>query len=65
MFRLWEIRNSAKSEVRIVFGEENSVTTLQAVILGMLLSWTPCVVLMAYLLWRAPPELDEISCKRD
>jgi hypothetical protein len=40
------------------------VTTIQAVIFGMLLSWTPCVVLVAYLLWRAP-ELDEISYSRD
>jgi hypothetical protein len=43
---------------------ENSVTTIQAVIFGMLLSWTPCVVLVAFLLWRAP-ELDEISYSRD
>jgi sulfite exporter TauE/SafE len=36
----------------------NSVTTIEAVILGMMLSWTPCVLLMAYLLWRAPLEPD-------
>jgi hypothetical protein len=35
------------------------VTTIEAVILGMMLSWTPCVLLlMAYLLWRAPLEPD-------
>jgi hypothetical protein len=32
------------------------MTTLQAVFLGMMLSWTPSVLLMAYLLWRAPLE---------
>jgi hypothetical protein len=34
------------------------VNTIQSVILGMMLSWTPCVLLMAYLLWRAPLEPD-------
>jgi hypothetical protein len=34
------------------------VSTLQAVILGMMLSWTPSLLLMAYLLWRAPLEPD-------
>jgi hypothetical protein len=34
------------------------VSTLQAVILGMMLSWTPSLLLMAYLLWRAPFEPD-------
>jgi hypothetical protein len=29
------------------------VSTLQAVILGMTLSWTPALLFMAYLLWRA------------
>jgi hypothetical protein len=28
------------------------------VIFGMMLSWTPCVLLMAYLVWRAPLEPD-------
>ena len=32
------------------------MATLQAVFLGMMLSWTPSVLLMAYLLWRAPLE---------
>jgi hypothetical protein len=31
---------------------------MQAVIFGMMLSWTPCVLLMAYLVWRAPLEPD-------
>jgi hypothetical protein len=35
-----------------------SVTTIEAVIFGMMLSWTPCILLMAYLLWRAPVEPD-------
>jgi len=35
-----------------------SVTTIEAVILGMMLSWTPCLLLMAYLLGRAPFEPD-------
>jgi hypothetical protein len=30
------------------------VSTLQAVIFGMMLSWTPSLLFMAYLLWRAP-----------
>jgi hypothetical protein len=34
------------------------VTTIEAVIFGMMLSWTPCLLLMAYLLWRAPLEQD-------
>jgi hypothetical protein len=34
------------------------VTTIEAVIFGMMLSWTPCFLLMAYLLWRAPLEPD-------
>jgi hypothetical protein len=33
-----------------------SVTTIEAVIFGMMLSWTPCALLMAYLLWRSPTE---------
>ena len=28
------------------------MTTLQAVFLGMMLSWTPSIVLLAFLLWR-------------
>jgi thiol:disulfide interchange protein len=46
-------------QLRITFvdqPEENSVTTIEAVIFGMMLAWTPCVLLMAYLLWRAPSE---------
>jgi hypothetical protein len=38
--------------------EGASVTTAEAVILGMIPSWTPCVLLMAYLLWRTPFEPD-------
>jgi hypothetical protein len=30
------------------------VTTLQAVLLGMMISWTPSLVIMAILLRRAP-----------
>ena len=30
------------------------MSTLQAVIFGMMLSWTPSLLFMAYLLWRAP-----------
>jgi hypothetical protein len=32
------------------------VTMIEAVIFGMMLSWTPSALLMAYLLWRAPLE---------
>jgi hypothetical protein len=28
------------------------MTTLQAVFLGMMLSWMPSIVLLAFLLWR-------------
>ncbi len=35
------------------------MTTLQAVFLGMMLSWTPSVVLMAFLLWRDGIDLVE------
>jgi hypothetical protein len=28
------------------------MSTLQAVIFGMMLSWTPSIVLLAFLLWR-------------
>jgi len=38
--------------------EEISVTTIEAVIFGMMLSWTPSILLMAYFLWRAPFEPD-------
>ena len=31
-----------------------SVNTIQAVIFGMMLSWTPSVVLLAILLWNDP-----------
>jgi hypothetical protein len=31
-----------------------SVTTIQAVIFGMMLSWTPSAVLLAILLWSDP-----------
>ena len=34
------------------------MTTVEAVIFGMMLSWTPSLLLMAYLLWRAPLEQD-------
>jgi hypothetical protein len=32
------------------------MTTLQAVFLGMMISWTPSVLLMAYLLWPFEPD---------
>lgn len=30
------------------------MSTLHAVFLGMMISWTPSLLLMAFLLWRAP-----------
>jgi hypothetical protein len=61
-FRLWAIRFGAEFPgLRITFVDHPrrlTVTTIEAVMLGMMLSWTPCVLLMAYLLWRAPLELD-------
>jgi hypothetical protein len=35
------------------------MTTLQAVFLGMMLAWTPSVVLLAFLLWRERIGLEE------
>jgi hypothetical protein len=35
------------------------MTTLQAVFLGMMLAWTPGVVLLAFLLWREGIGLEE------
>jgi hypothetical protein len=37
-------------------GSESLMTTLQAVFLGMMISWTPSVLLMAYLLWPFEPD---------
>jgi hypothetical protein len=34
------------------------MTTIEAVIFGMMLSWTPSLLLLAYFLWRAPLERD-------
>jgi hypothetical protein len=41
------------------------MTTSEAVLLGMMLSWTPCVLLMGYLLWRAPLEAELDQLQRD
>jgi hypothetical protein len=30
------------------------MSTLEAIALGMMISWTPSVVVMAYFLWKAP-----------
>jgi hypothetical protein len=35
------------------------MTTLQAVFLGMMLSWTPGVALLAFLIWQDGIGLDE------
>jgi hypothetical protein len=35
------------------------MTTLQAVFLGMMLAWTPSVVLLAFFLWRDGIGLEE------
>ena len=46
------------SSVRMPIAREllwgRSVNTIQAVIFGMMLSWTPSVVLLAILLWNDP-----------
>lgn len=34
------------------------MTTMQAILFGMMLSWTPSVVLLAWLLWREDAGLD-------
>jgi hypothetical protein len=41
------------------------VTTVQAVIFGMMLSWTPSMVLLAYCLWKERIGLDEPMPRRD
>jgi hypothetical protein len=51
--RVW--RRTDESRITLVRGEI-SMTTIEAVIFGMMLSWTPCFLLMAYFLMRAPPE---------
>ena len=30
------------------------MSTLEAVVLGMMVSWTPCAIIVAYFLWKAP-----------
>ena len=35
------------------------VTTLQAILLGMMLSWTPSLVVLAFLLWKDELVYDE------
>jgi hypothetical protein len=35
------------------------MTTLQAILLGMMLSWTPSVALLAFLFWQDAIDLDE------
>jgi hypothetical protein len=37
---------------------EALMTTMQAIFLGMMLSWTPSIVLLAWLLWRDDVGLD-------
>jgi hypothetical protein len=41
------------------------VTTLQAIFLGMMLAWTPGMVLVAYLLWRETGDQHPRSPDRD
>jgi hypothetical protein len=61
-FRLWTARFGAEftncESLSWISRGEIRVTTIEAVILGMMLSWTPSVLLMAYLFWRAPLEPD-------
>ena len=40
------------------------MTTIEAVIFGMLLSWTPCVVLMAYLFVARPARMGPDRLRR-
>lgn len=60
IFRFWEIPMGAEFRVT----EESSVTTIEAVIFGMLLSWTPCVVLMAYLFVARPARMGPDRLRR-
>jgi hypothetical protein len=39
---------------RFAIPEKAQMSTLQAIALGMMVSWTPCVVVVAYFLWKAP-----------
>src|SRR4030081_3531586 len=40
------------SRAKVTSRERKLMTTLQAVILGMMLAWTPGLALLAFLLWR-------------
>jgi hypothetical protein len=51
--RISGITNHVRGSPEETYGDD-----IEAVMLGMMLSWTPCVLLMAYPLWRAPLELD-------
>jgi len=37
------------------------MTTLQAILLGMMISWTPGLALLAFLLWQDGIGLDEVG----
>jgi hypothetical protein len=45
----------------VVRPRKNPVTTIQAVILGMMLALTPSLVLLAFLLWREEIGLREVD----
>jgi hypothetical protein len=47
----------AKGDAVDSYSAGASLTTIQAVFLGMMLAWTPSVVLLAFLLWREGTEL--------
>jgi hypothetical protein len=32
------------------------MSILEAIVLGMMISWTPSVIVLAYLLWKAPAD---------
>jgi len=36
------------------------MSTWQAILLGMMLSWTPSLVLLAWLLWKEPIGIDGV-----
>jgi hypothetical protein len=57
--------NQSWAEQKIQSGKGDNVTTLQAVIFGMMLSWTPSMVLLAYCLWKEKIGIEEMTPRRD
>src|ERR1700722_14021632 len=53
------------SSSSVPFRGNDTVTALQAIVLGMMLGWTPAMVLFAYFLWRDTGPLSVQKWDRD